>query len=342
MKKPGDTLRANFGQEPFVFDIDSMIEAEKTAIYAEVNKTKVNIEGRSRNETELIHDLIAQYLAHDGYVETARAFAEEVMEESRSLANGDPAKVRHLNAEEDVDAINRQKIRSAILDGDIDKALKHTMAYYPSVLHDNEKIYFKLRCRKFIEMIRRCNEIQHNLSSHSPPPSKRSATNGHSNPPAPTTDEYDVFDHHMELDEQFKEWNNPADTMDQDSSEQDPARFINDEFEYTRLMQETIKYGQELKSEFAGDSRREIKKALEDTFALIAYSDARNSSLGGLLEESGRVPVAEELNSAILVSLGKSSSAALERLCQQTEALVNELAEDGGAGAFVNVRRDFL
>ena len=68
----------------------------------------------------------------------------------------------------------------------------------------------------------------------------------------------------------------------------------------SKLMAETIKYGQELKSEFANDSRREIKKALEDTFALIAYPDARMSSLAPLLEESGRVPVAEELNGAIL------------------------------------------
>ena len=43
-----------------------------------------------------------------------------------------------------------------------------------------------------------------------------------------------------------------------------------------------------------------------------------------------------------VVSLGKSSSAALERLCQQTEVLVNDLSEEGGAGAFINVRRDFL
>lgn len=42
------------------------------------------------------------------------------------------------------------------------------------------------------------------------------------------------------------------------------------------------------------------------------------------------------------VSLGKSSSAAIERLVQQTEALVNELGDDGGAGAFINVRKDFL
>lgn len=43
-----------------------------------------------------------------------------------------------------------------------------------------------------------------------------------------------------------------------------------------------------------------------------------------------------------LVSLGKSSSAALERLFQQTEALINEISEDGGAGALVNVRADYL
>jgi len=42
------------------------------------------------------------------------------------------------------------------------------------------------------------------------------------------------------------------------------------------------------------------------------------------------------------VSLGKPPSSALERLVQQTEALVTELTTNGGPGAFVNVRRDFL
>lgn len=69
---------------------------------------------------------------------------------------------------------------------------------------------------------------------------------------------------------------------------------------YSSLMQETIQYGQELQAEFSGDPRREVKRALEDTFALIAYTDARQSSLAPLLEVAGRVPVAEELNGAIL------------------------------------------
>lgn len=42
------------------------------------------------------------------------------------------------------------------------------------------------------------------------------------------------------------------------------------------------------------------------------------------------------------MSLGKSSSAALEQLVKQTEALVDTLAEDGGPGAFINVRGEYL
>lgn len=40
--------------------------------------------------------------------------------------------------------------------------------------------------------------------------------------------------------------------------------------------------------------------------------------------------------------LGKSSVAALERLYQQTEVLVNEISEGGGVGALINVENDFL
>ena len=43
-----------------------------------------------------------------------------------------------------------------------------------------------------------------------------------------------------------------------------------------------------------------------------------------------------------LVSLGKSSAAALERLCQQTEVLVGDISEHGGPGALINVKHDFL
>ncbi|GME36292.1 Ran-binding protein [Neofusicoccum parvum] len=282
VKKNGEHLRANFGQEPFVFDIDSEYKAT------------------------------------------------EVREESHALATGGTSNAKDLEPEEDIDAVNRQKIRAAILDGDIDKALKLTTAFYPTVLRDNESIYFKLRCRKFIEMIRRCQELQNPASKIG---SRNNAgSNGFSNNSAVYDD---VFDGQMELDESNGANNSAGNGESMDTTGSDTLKL-------NELLGETLQYGQELKGEFSTDPRREVKHALEDTFALMAYSDPRQSPLAYMLDPNERTPVAEELNSAILVSLGKSSSAALERLVQQTEALIEKLAEDGGAGAFVNVRGDYL
>jgi hypothetical protein len=43
-----------------------------------------------------------------------------------------------------------------------------------------------------------------------------------------------------------------------------------------------------------------------------------------------------------VVSLGKSSAAALEQLVKQTSVIIQDISEDGGPGAFVNLRNDFL
>lgn len=61
------------------------------------------------DETRLIQELVAQFLAHDGYVETAKAFTQEVRVESRALLNGQEARYKDLEAEEDHDAVNRQR-----------------------------------------------------------------------------------------------------------------------------------------------------------------------------------------------------------------------------------------
>ena len=215
------------------------------------------------------------------------------------------------------------EIRAYILEGDIDKALKLTQAFYPSVLRDNENIYFKLRCRKFIEMYRTYTGLSNTGSFP-----RRPTPNGFSKKGK------EALQQEMDVDSHFAGGADSWDSMDTEGTDLHAK--------HSTLMQETIKYGQELKSEFSGDPRREVKKALEDTFALIAYEDATQSKLASLLEVSGRAPVAEELNSAILVSLGKSSAAALERVYKQSEALIGELGGNGGAGAFINIRQDVL
>lgn len=110
MKRPNEHLRANFGQSEFVFDIDSLVEMERSAVMEEIKNTPVFDLALGLNETQLIHQLISQYLAHDGYIETARAFAKEVRQENQNLATGTDTEIeaKDLEPKEDTDAIQRQ------------------------------------------------------------------------------------------------------------------------------------------------------------------------------------------------------------------------------------------
>lgn len=172
-------------------------------------------------------------------------------------------------------------------------------------------------------MIRQCSELSAQCYGVRlpTPPSKRSTTTAlHSTNAAAkrssiATDEYDF---EMELDEQLgvhngQPWENETDAKDdeEDGEEGEGKNRVNEdgddevdeadarESQLHTLTDRMLAYGMELRSEFANDQRREVKKALEDTFALIAYENVRESSLAPLLDAAGRVPVAEELNSAI-------------------------------------------
>lgn len=103
----------------------------------------------------------------------------------------------------------------------------------------------------------------------------------------------DVFEHDMELVDQV---NNGDDWDKMETEEADHSR-------YQSLLSETLHYGQELRVEFKEDRSREVKDALAEIFSLFAYEDPRKSTTAPLLDQTGRVPVAEELNSAILGKL---------------------------------------
>ena len=150
---------------------------------------------------------------------------------------------------------------------------------------------------KFIEMIRQCSEW--NLVAQGSSGKQTEATNGH------RTGGYDdVFEHEMELDDHLlggAHWEDQMETEETDGeSGVDAEADADARAKHNYLLQEAIKYGQVLQSEFRDDSRKEVRKTLEETFSVWAYEDPKKSIVAHLLEPSGRAPVAEELNSAIL------------------------------------------
>ena len=127
MKRPNAQVNVNFGQAPFVFDIEDMVlvsvgralqtrastnaiqrermRLEAETVHADVSKIHTNL-----NKDDLCKALVAQYLSHDGYVETAKAFAGEVRSEATALHGCPDSKLENLlSVEEDHDAVNRQR-----------------------------------------------------------------------------------------------------------------------------------------------------------------------------------------------------------------------------------------
>lgn len=157
----------------------------------------------------------------------------------------------------------------------MDKAFKYTQTYYPDVLNENQHVYFKLRCRKFIEMVRRSSS----LNSHHKSAIKKS--NGH------------TVDDNLEMDLDEDGFSDQMDTQDRlDATAEDEA---------SSLLGQTISYGQELQAEFKDNASEDMKKTLNDVFALMAYPNpVEQTGLKHFFERKARAQVAEELNSAIL------------------------------------------
>jgi hypothetical protein len=108
MKRPGAQLKVNFGQSPFYYDIDAVVIREKALIRDEINTTTYPHVSPELPIDELIRELVLQFLHHDGYVETAKAFAEESRIEAQALGRGSKAG-KSFEMQEDLDAVHRQR-----------------------------------------------------------------------------------------------------------------------------------------------------------------------------------------------------------------------------------------
>jgi hypothetical protein len=273
-----------------------MMAEERRHIRKQINLADVSSLHPPDDENTLIQKLVSQYLAHEGYVETSKAFAADVRHRAESFATTG-SELPPLGGDDDVQTMNRQKIRRAILDGDIEKALKYTHSFYPQVLQDkrNEDIYFQLRCRKFVEMMRRYAELQGSANPE----------NGSNGRPAD--------DNQMELDDQLSRESTKQDNTQQQQQSSEDVDMDNSTASLPKAEQMTsadylttaLVYGQELQAEFGGDDRPEVKEQLRQLFAIVAYVDPRDSVVGEILDKRGRVAIAEGINGAILGEFSK-------------------------------------
>jgi hypothetical protein len=158
LQTPGEIVEANFGQQPFVFDIEDMMRELRAR--TRVTVQKYAIPDTYRNWGGIMNKMVMSYLVHHGYCSTAEAFAKTCGQ---------------IVAEDLVSMQNRQKIQKLVLEGQIPEAEEETKNLYPNLLDTNPDLLFMLRCRHFVELVgksmtrkngRYCKIVEDNDASH--------------------------------------------------------------------------------------------------------------------------------------------------------------------------------
>uniref|UniRef100_A0A674PF93 RAN binding protein 9 n=1 Tax=Takifugu rubripes TaxID=31033 RepID=A0A674PF93_TAKRU len=371
LQTPGEVVDANFGQHPFVFDIEDYMREWRTKIQAQIDHFPI---GEREGEWQsMIQKMVASYLVHHSYCATAEAFAKStdqaVHEELASIKN-------------------RQKIQKLVLSGRMGEAIETTQQLYPNLLERNPDLLFMLKVRQFIEMVNGTDSEVRCLGGRSPksqdsypgsprpfgspshkPNSSQPYLSGelltsHSSSPhshkssAPSVSVSLSSDVDMEVDHftngvtesssngflngSSKHATEPEDCeadMEVESAQNKRQLCGGSQAAIERM----IHFGRELQS-MSEHLRRECgknsanKKMLKDAFSLLAYSDPWNSPVGYQLDAIQREPVCSTLNSAILETHNLPKQPPLAQAVGQAAQCLALMARTGsGSCAFASV-----
>ncbi|XP_054164353.1 ran-binding protein 9-like [Oppia nitens] len=307
LQTPGEEVEANFGMQPFCYDIEEDIIALKKHLTESIVEFPV----KYTEWQTTIHRLVQSWLIHNGYCSTAEVFS----------------KTTKLDFKENVQHIKqRLKIQQLVLNGHIGEAISLTNKLYPNVLKDNPNLLFALKCRQFVEW------ISGNESDKAPIGAAAAMTASYS-PNNSTNGVNDCNGNSSEQMEVDVNDNNTNDTNNTYSEEQSVSEET--EAKFTRLLafgKELNALSQQLKRQFGTNEFN--RQLLQDTFSLLAYSDPWSSPVGWHLNPSEREGVCQQLNNAIVMSDsgGATHRVALETIIKHTKAL---LPKNGQCGAWL-------
>ncbi|KAM9754465.1 ran-binding protein 10 isoform 2-T4 [Menidia menidia] len=136
LQTPGEIVDANFGQQPFVFDIEDYMSEWRAKIHGMIARFPI---GERLGEWQaVLQNMVSSYLVHHGYCATATAFARA----TETLIQEDQMSIK-----------NRQRIQKLVLAGRVGEAIDATQQLYPGLLERNPNLLFMLKCRQFVEMV---------------------------------------------------------------------------------------------------------------------------------------------------------------------------------------------
>jgi hypothetical protein len=195
----------------------------------------------------------------------------------------------------------RTRIVNSVIEGDIDTALNETARWHPKVLEREEGLMlFKLRCRKFVELILEAAELKKRM---------RREEAGVGEGKSGVVDGMDVDDGLEDGVNGFGGGGNNSSGSSAIPIKAKRKHSISHSdwtgaaaAQYESALSSAILYGQALQSDYKTDSRSEVRAIFNRTFGVVAYEDPLEAG-GDVAEVAGqeaRVALATELNQDIL------------------------------------------
>ncbi|KAJ9579611.1 hypothetical protein L9F63_004690, partial [Diploptera punctata] len=371
LQTPGEIVDANFGQAPFVFDIEDMMRELRARTQLTINQFPVPDNQGEWQAT--LHKMVSTYLVHHGYCATAESFAH-------GTGQGFDEEITSIK--------NRQRILKLVLAGRMGEAIETTSKLYPGLLEHNQNLLFLLKCRQFVEMVngsdsevtppRPTSPIQtsviqstksygnnRNRSSTSVEENNLNnmAMNGTGDQTSvirPLLGSGDESDVEMEPPEERNgHTSSPATNGYQNGNSHQQDKEEIDEMEDMDVdppsvrrqlcggskpaVERMLEFGRELYNmslhlrQEQGKSENN-KKMLQDAFSLLAYSNPWSSPVGWQLDPVQRETVCAVLNSAILESSNLPRRPPLEVALAHAQELVRLMSRSGlGSCAFASV-----
>ncbi|XP_023325609.1 ran-binding protein 9, partial [Eurytemora carolleeae] len=317
LQTPGEVIDANFGQEPFIFDIEGELRElrRKTRnLISELSWPK-----KHGDQQSVLQKMVSSYLVHHGYSQTAELFArstgQEISEELASMRN-------------------RQHIQKLVLDGRIGEAISTTQQLYPGLLRNNQDLLFRLKIRQFIEIISGADSLEYDTVSQgesgagmdvkTEPCDNSSQINGNNISVSNGNCENGEGMDSMDVDVKIKE--------EEEEEDSKPGSLLSN----PGKLESIIKFGRSLQ-ELAQQIEPDNMVLLHEAFSLLAYSDPWDSPVSAQLSVSGREPVCHALNSAILESKNLPGRPPLEISVAHSRHLLKLMAnKELGACAFAD------
>lgn len=370
---PGESVRANFGQDPFKFDIEDHVLQQRNTTWSRIQSApwtwpvadgdkdlaSVSTSATETHVKSQINDLVLSYLSHHGYARTARAF------EAQCSARGGMSTLRLSNtlpsfsvsdhdqimdmddvpqsptiAPAPMDDIEiRTRIVHAVLTGDVDTALTDIRTYFPRALDAYAGLLlFKLQCRKFVELVLEASELKKRMC----------AEDAEMNVEVDGDEKRTSDGMGMDVDDELDISSTGVMNGFGGSSSAIPikgkrkASFASYSHsglsgitaaKYGTALERAVAYGQELQSEYK--DRAEMRAIFKRTSVIVAFEDPLGAG-GDATEVAGqaaRASLATDVNQAILLSQGRPAHPALERIYRQTAASLTQLALTGNGAA---------